>query len=163
MDNFDKDLKLIPIKFQDKIKPREMACVFVTQDPNRFWRNELNSARRNVPKGCKLRAAKVLFHKYKCSQQPLGISVWWMYLLRLNHKTWSPAKLLWYLKGIKNWMTGGEACGGSPGQGKVVGLPWVCGNKELWTLNSTSHRVNHTIPEGSAELLAFHLRPVPWP
>lgn len=36
VDNFDKDIKLIPIKFQDEIKLREMACMFVIQDPKRF-------------------------------------------------------------------------------------------------------------------------------
>lgn len=44
------------------------------------------------------------------------------------------------------------------GQGEAGGLPWVCGNNGFLTLNSTSHRLNHTIPEGSRELLASYLR-----
>lgn len=45
-----------------------------------------------------------------------------------------------------------------PGQGEAGGLPWVCGNNGFLTLNSTSHWLNHTIPEGSRKLLASYLR-----
>lgn len=53
MDNFDKDIKLVSIKFQDEIKSRKMARMLVTPDPNRFGRNEWNAAGRNLLKGCR--------------------------------------------------------------------------------------------------------------